>query len=82
MLPEKAHFVDDAIRLAAFYDLGWYGDRYSSLDSDYVMSVGGGLVLKLTKYLSGNVYFGVPIGQKPEEHSNMRVHFSITSNIL
>ncbi len=82
LLPEKAHFIDDAIRLAAFYDIGWYGDRYSQIDSDYVMGVGGGLVLKLTKYLSGNVYFGVPVGRKPEEHSNMRVHFSITSNIL
>ena len=82
ILPEKAHFIDDAIRLAAFYDIGWYGDRYSQYDSECVMGVGGGLVLKLTKYLSGNVYFGVPVGPKPEDHSNMRVHFSITSNIL
>ena len=78
----KLKFLDESIRLAAFYDFGWFGDRYADYDSDYLMSVGGGLVLKLTKYMSGNVYFGVPVGKKPEDASNMRVHFTVTSNIL
>lgn len=82
MLPEKLQFIDDSIRLAAFYDVGWVGDRYSSIDSTYLMSVGGGMVLKLTKYLSGNVYLGIPIGKKYDAGSNCRVHFTITSNIL
>ena len=75
-------FLDESIRLAAFYDFGWFGDRYSSYDSDYFMSVGGGLVLKMPRYLSGNVYVGVPIVNRPEDASSVRVHFMVTSNIL
>jgi len=82
MLPEKLHFIDDSIRLAAFYDMGWYGDVKSGDGSDVIMSTGGGVVLKLTKYLSGNVYIGVPIGSKPEDASGCRVHFILSSNIL
>ena len=82
MLPEKLHFVDDSIRLAGFYGLGWYGNVKSGDGSDMVMSVGGGVILKLTKYLSGNVYIGVPIGNKPEDASGCRVHFILSSNIL
>jgi len=82
MLPEKLHFVDDSIRLAGFYDLGWFGNVKSGDGAETVMSVGGGVILKLTKYLSGNVYIGVPIGDKPENASGCRVHFILSSNIL
>ncbi len=82
VLPEKLHFIDDSIRLAAFYDMGWFGDVKSSDGSDVIMSTGGGLILKLTKYLSGNIYIGVPIGNKPEDASGCRVHFILSSNIL
>ncbi len=82
-LPEKLRFIDDSIRLAAFCDLGWFGDHaWGEKSSDFVMSVGGGLVLKMTRYLSGNVYIGVPIVGRPDEASSVRVHFMITSNIL
>ena len=82
-LPEKLRFIDDSIRLAAFCDLGWFGDYgYGMPSSSFVMSVGGGVVLKMTRYLSGNVYFGVPIVNKPDDASSFRVHFMITSNIL
>ena len=83
MLPEKLKFIDDSIRLAGFYDIGWFGNRHASNDGpDYLMSVGGGVILKLTRYLSANVYLGVPIGDKPENASGCRVHFIVTSNIL
>lgn len=82
-LPDKLKFIDDSIRLAAFCDLGWFGDySYDAPSSSFVMSVGGGLVLKMTRYLSGNVYFGVPIVNKPDDASSFRVHFMVTSNIL
>lgn len=81
-LPEKLRFIDDSIRLAAFCDLGWFGDYSKDIHSDFIMSVGGGLVLKMTRYLSGNVYFGVPIVNKPNGLSSFRVHFMVTSNIL
>ena len=83
MLPEKLKFIDDSIRLAGFYDIGWFGNRHASNDGpDYLMSVGGGVILKLTRYLSANVYLGVPIGDKPDNASGCRVHFIVTSNIL
>ena len=83
MWPEKLKFIDDSIRLSGFYDIGWFGNRHASNDGpDYLMSVGGGVILKLTRYLSANVYLGVPIGDKPENASGCRVHFIVTSNIL
>lgn len=81
-LPDKLRFIDDSIRLSAFCDMGWFGDYSRDIHSDFVMSVGGGVVLKMTRYLSGNVYIGVPIVNKPHDASNFRVHFMITSNIL
>ena len=36
MLPEKAKFIDDSIRLAGFYDIGFFGNRHASNDGpDY-----------------------------------------------
>ncbi len=83
ILPEKLQFIDDSIQWAAFYDAGWFGNvGTDTYGPSYVMSVGGGLIVRLTRYLSGNVYIGIPIGDKPEGASNCRVHFTITSNIL
>ncbi len=83
ILPEKLKFIDDSIQWAAFYDAGWFGNvGTDTYGPSYVMSVGGGLIVRLTRYLSGNVYIGIPIGDKPEGASNCRVHFTITSNIL
>ena len=83
ILPEKLQFIDDSIQWAAFYDAGWFGNvGTGTYGPNYVMSVGGGLIVRLTRYLSGNVYIGIPIGDKPEGASNCRVHFTITSNIL
>ena len=83
ILPEKLRFIDDSIQWAAFYDAGWFGNvGTSTYGPSYMMSVGGGLIVRLTKYLSGNVYIGIPIGDKPEGASNCRVHFTVTSNIL
>ncbi len=82
-LPEKLRFIDDSIRLAAFCDMGWFDDYGADASgSNFIMSAGGGLILKMTRYLSGNVYVGVPIINKPNEASSFRVHFMITSNIL
>ncbi len=61
VLPEKLKFIDDSIRLAAFYDIGWLKSSWSNPDTSYLMSVGGGLVLKMTKYLSSNVYVGIQL---------------------
>lgn len=95
ILPEKYKFISDSIQLAGFYDFGWYGDRFarnadgSKVHGDYMMGAGPGVVVKLTKYISANMYWGFPISGS--RHLNydgrpykkdMRFHFTVTSNIL
>ena len=88
LLPKKYEFISDSIQLAGFYDFGWYGNRFTDKSSEYMMSAGPGVVLKLTKYLSANMYWGFPIGKRlPDYVNNMdrrncRFHFTLTSNIL
>lgn len=88
ILPEKYAFVSDSIQLAGFYDFGWFGDRFNSDGSEYLMSAGPGLIVKLTKYVSANMYWGFPIGKSLTNYDGRpydktcRFHFTITSNIL
>ena len=93
ILPEKYKFISDSIQLAGFYDFGWYGDRFlannikNEREGDYMMSAGPGIVVKLTKYISANLYWGFPIGKrlddfKGDKASRYRFHFTVTSNIL
>lgn len=82
ILPDKYKFVDDSIKIAGFYDFGFLGNRFSGEDPTQLMSIGPGVVVKLTKYLSGNVYWGFPIGNRPDDCANSRFHFTLTSNVL
>ncbi len=93
ILPEKYKFISDSIQLAGFYDIGWIGNRFQWSDVDsshtqYLMSFGPGIIVKLTKYISANMYWGFPIGRRYPDYANntdrdtARFHFTITSNIL
>ena len=95
LLPEKYEFISDSIQLAGFYDIGWIGNRYQTdyygNKTQYLMSAGPGLVVKLTKYISANMYWGFPIGKSFYDYAtgtgeynrrNCRFHFTVTSNIL
>ncbi len=88
LLPEKYGFISDSIQLAGFYDFGWFGDRFIDGSADYLMSAGPGIVVKLTKYISANMYWGFPIGKRLPDYANSlnrdtaRFHFTVTSNIL
>ena len=88
LLPEKYGFISDSIQIAGFYDFGWFGDRFIDGSADYLMSAGPGIVVKLTKYLSANMYWGFPIGKRLPNYANStdrdtcRFHFTVTSNIL
>lgn len=96
MLPDKYDFISDSIQLAGFYDFGIVGNRFQRDVVDgyhhtqYLQSVGFGSVLKLTKYISANVYWGFPIGKSFYDYvgkegyhrRNCRFHFMLTSNIL
>ena len=88
ILPDKLDFISDSIQLAGFYDFGWYGNRFSNDPTQYLMSAGPGIIVKLTKYISANLYWGIPIGKRFADYANSRdrdsnrFHFTITSNIL
>ena len=94
LLPEKYEFISDSIQLAGFYDFGWFGNRFGrgafgeEMHGDYLMSAGPGIVVKLTKYISANLYWGFPIGKRLPDYANnddrrlSRFHFTLTSNIL
>ncbi len=94
LLPEKYGFISDSIQLAGFYDFGWYGNRFSrdaygnDSHGEYLMSAGPGVIVKLTKYISANLYWGFPIGKRLPDYANntdrrnCRFHFTLTSNIL
>ncbi len=88
ILPEKYKFISDSIQLAGFYDFGWFGDRFIDGSADYLQSIGPGIVVKLTKYISANLYWGFPIGKRlPDwggstDRDTCRFHFTVTSNIL
>ncbi len=95
ILPEKYKFISDSIQLAGFYDFGWVGNRFQTDQfgnkTQYLMSAGPGLVVKLTKYISANMYWGFPIGKSFYDYANgtdtynrrnCRFHFTVTSNIL
>ena len=64
---------------------GAFGEE---MHGDYLMSAGPGIVVKLTKYISANMYWGVPIGKRLPDYANntdrrlSRFHFTLTSNIL
>lgn len=91
LLPEKYEFISDSIQIAGFYDFGWFGNRFArdiygnKVHGEYLMSAGPGIVVKLTKYISANMYWGFPIGKQLEgyrDRDTCRFHFTVTSNIL
>lgn len=93
MLPERYGFISDSIQLAGFYDFGIIGNRFATTydgqhHTQYLQSAGVGTVIKLTKYLSANLYWGFPFGKRYLDYNgnrdrrNCRFHFMLTSNIL
>jgi len=91
LLPEKYEFISDSIQIAGFYDFGWFGNRFArdmfgnEVHGEYLMSAGPGIVVKLTKYISANMYWGFPIGKQLagyRDRDTCRFHFTVTSNIL
>ena len=94
MLPDKYDFISDSIQLAGFYDFGLVGNRFQKdsygYRTQYLQSIGAGTIIKLTKYMSANLYWGFPIGKSFYDYVGKddynrracRFHFMLTSNIL
>lgn len=74
--------IRDRIQLIGFYDCGYARVKDYDLGAEFLQSVGTGLRVYLTKYLTASVDFGFPIGERPDGSHRFRTHFFLTSNIL
>lgn len=75
-------WLDERLRLAAFYDWGWIGLNGNAYDypSKFLHSVGFGTYLNLTDWLVGQIGVGFPFGNDYGE-STARFYFSISSDL-
>ncbi len=86
-LPEKYGilYLNRDLLFHVFYDQGYaqkIHDKRSGTHENFLQSVGFGFKYMLSKYLSVNIDFGVPLGRKRDEKQNdMDVHFYLRSNI-
>ncbi len=72
----------ERIQLVGFYDCGYARTKDYDLGTEFMQSMGTGLRVYLTKYLTASVDFGFPIGERPDGSHRFRTHFFLTSNIL
>lgn len=83
ILPDKLKFIDDKTRLALFYDWGYIKEHKHIYDfqQNFLQSVGFGCHIELTKFLSGQIGVGFPLGKKYYKEDSARVYFSINSEL-
>ena len=81
ILPEKMQVLDDRIKLAAFYDFGYIGNNSQmySYPRNFLHSVGVGLHMYLTQFLSCQFGFGVPLGHKYYNEQSVRFYFGVST---
>jgi hemolysin activation/secretion protein len=74
-------WLDDRLRLAAFYDWGYLGNN-SGYDypASFLHSIGIGAYMNLTDWVTAQVGLGFPFGDKYDE-STARLYFSINSDL-
>ena len=83
ILPKKLKFVDDRVRLAAFYDFGWIKENghIYNYPQNFLHSVGFGSYINLTDWLSMQFGVGFPLGTKYYDESTARFYFGINSEM-
>ena len=83
LLPQKLEFLEERIRLAAFYDFGWIKDNGNlyGYPKDFLHSVGGGLYVNLTEYLSAQFGLGFPMGSKEYGEKSCRFYFGVNTEL-
>jgi len=83
ILPKKIKFVDDRVRLAAFYDFGFVKehDGVYKYPQNFLHSVGFGSYINLTDWISLQLGVGFPIGEKYYKESSGRFYFGINSEL-
>ena len=75
-------WLDDRLRLAAFYDWGWVGTNNDAYNypSSFLHSVGFGTYINLTDWVTAQIGVGFPFGNDYNE-STARFYFSINSDL-
>ena len=81
ILPNKLKFIDDRVRLAAFYDFGWVkeNDNVYNYPQNFLHSVGFGSYINITEWLALQFGVGFPIGHKYYDESSGRFYFGLNS---
>lgn len=60
-----------------------YKGNDESIDhTDFLTSVGGGLLFEFSQYLGGRVYLGIPLGDREEDQDSVKLHFFLQSRFL
>ena len=81
ILPNKLKFVDDKVRLAAFYDFGWVQEHNNlyNYPQNFLHSVGFGSYISLTDWMSLQLGVGFPIGKRYYGENTARFYFGLNS---
>ena len=83
ILPNKLKFIDDKVRLAAFYDFGWVKEHNHLYDypQNFLHSVGFGSYIGLTDWMSLQLGVGIPLGKKYYGENSARFYFGLNSEL-
>ena len=83
ILPNKLKFIDDKLRLAAFYDFGWVKEHNHLYDypQNFLQSVGFGTYISLTDWVSLQFGVGIPLGKKYYHENSARFYFGLNSEL-
>lgn len=83
ILPKKLKFIDDRVRLAAFYDFGFVKehDGIYKYPQNFLHSVGFGSYINVTDWISLQFGVGFPIGQKYYRESSGRFYFGVNTEM-
>ena len=83
ILPNKLKFIDDKVRLAAFYDFGFVKEHNHLYDypQNFLHSVGFGSYISLTDWMSLQLGVGFPIGKKYYGENSARFYFGLNSEL-
>ena len=83
ILPNKIKFIDDKLRLAAFYDWGWVKEHNHLYDypQNFLHSVGFGSYIGITDWMSLELGVGFPLGKKYYGENTARFYFGLHSEL-
>lgn len=83
VLPKKLEHLEDKIKFVMFYDWGYVKEHGHMYDYplNFLQSIGTGLHIYLTDYLSASCSVGIPVGQKNYQGADARFNFAINSEV-